>query len=84
MGFFMHSMARSCGGSNNCCHLDEMCSETSVILTVTITSTAVLCYGLLPVHNTEGDAEFELEVNQNHCYFSHSTFGPLEFYLQIP
>lgn len=32
-------------------------------------NTATLCYGLLPIHNSEGDAEFELEVNKNNRYF---------------
>lgn len=86
MGFFMRSMARSCGGSNNCCHLDEMlfsktCSTWNVqwsICDLDRWQSQVLLYSAmvccLYIHNTEGDAEFELEVNQNNCYFSPFNF----------
>lgn len=78
----MQSMTRSRGGSNNCCHFDEVTSVISV--EDEVTSTVKFYCGLL-TFIIEGNAEFELKVNKNKVViYPHSIFGLPEFYLKIP
>lgn len=91
----MQSMTRSRGGSNNCCHFDEVllydiqlmkCAKKTSVISVEdeVTSTVKFYCGLL-TFIIEGNAEFELKVNKNKVViYPHSIFGLPEFYLKIP